>query len=197
MSMKYREFRASFNLITQLPQGIGKLKHLRILILNGNRLEHLCDEICLLTSLQELNLSENKLIELPNNILQLINLKSLKLQANLLQSLPLVLSVMGNLDEIDCTNNPLLTMIPEIWRSDTNSIKAACSLHREYVSALDELSLSNDELISQNQFLQYNHYKMKVPCPLYPTSYTPLHAYLIHHVYLIYIYAIIYYIGGI
>ena len=41
----YREIRASFNKIVTIPPEIGKLKRLRRLIVNSNRIKRLPDEI--------------------------------------------------------------------------------------------------------------------------------------------------------
>ena len=85
-------------------------------LLKSHRLETICDEIGNLKNLEVLALSENLLTELPETIGYMTNLKVLTLQANDLISIPLSLGNLLNLDEIDCTNNPRLEMIPEIWR---------------------------------------------------------------------------------
>jgi len=51
-----------------LPPEISKLKRLKKLILNSNRIKTIPNEICRLELLEELVLSENVLEELPENI---------------------------------------------------------------------------------------------------------------------------------
>ena len=80
-------------------------------------------------NLEHLALSENLLTTLPESMGLMANLKVLTLQANDLVSIPVSLSNLSNLEEIDCTNNPRLEMIPELWRGHSKSVRAICEIH--------------------------------------------------------------------
>lgn len=134
MNLRYicycRQLKASFNKIATLPPEIGKLKRLRILVLNSNRIEKLPDEIGRLDMLEELILSENLLEEVPQTVAMMSTLRVLKLQSNQLKSIPFSLADVVTLEEIDCANNPRLDMIPEKWRGSSEGVLFICRIHR-------------------------------------------------------------------
>ena len=74
--------------------------------------------------------SENNLIELPNTIQNMVALRILKLQNNKIAKLPHELAELSTLEELDCSNNNNLDMVPKAWRGDTESILFICKLHR-------------------------------------------------------------------
>ena len=75
--------------ISAIPDGIGKLVHLKYLGLSGNCIERLPSAIGKLKSLQVLRLSCNELQCLPDEICELTELMTLSLQENHLVYLPL------------------------------------------------------------------------------------------------------------
>jgi Leucine-rich repeat (LRR) protein len=147
-----RDLRASFNLLSRLPTEIGKCRSLRRLILNGNRLEFLCEEVGQLHLLEELVLSENFLEEIPPTIPLLHSLRVLKLQANHLKSLPLTIANMVTLEDIDCTNNPDLHLISDVWKNDTKSLQAVCRIHQGMFTTTIILLINNLFFHSLNDF---------------------------------------------
>lgn len=80
--------------------------------------------------LEELIISENAIEELPLTIANMSALRVLKLQNNRLRTLPQNIADVVTLEEIDCSNNKDLEIIPALWRGDTSSILFICRIHR-------------------------------------------------------------------
>ncbi|GLT62791.1 hypothetical protein SLA2020_354010 [Shorea laevis] len=78
--------------MTELPESIVKLKHLRYLNLSSTAIKRLHDSICKLCNLQTLNLSSCKhLAELPRDMWKLINLRHLDISGTAIKKMPLQL----------------------------------------------------------------------------------------------------------
>lgn len=79
---------------------------------------------------KELVLSENKLQEIPTSLSGLKALRILRLQNNKLKSLPHALGAIITLEDLDCTGNSDLDIVPAAWHSDTAMILWVCRLHK-------------------------------------------------------------------
>ena len=100
------------NELTSIPSSIGNLPNLQILYLNSNRLTSIPRSIGNLTHLTQINLSDNHLTALPTTIGNLINLEYLNLNNNRLTSLPIMENCIS-LKGLKLANNRL-TMFPRI-----------------------------------------------------------------------------------
>ncbi len=121
-------------MIASVPPEIGKLKRIRKIILNSNRIKYLPAEVGRLEMLEELIVSENALEELPSTIATMAMLRVLKIQNNNLKTIPYELIDVVTLEELDVSLNPQLTMIPKLWQGDTNSVLFVCRVHRGSVT---------------------------------------------------------------
>lgn len=157
-----RELKASFNKILSIPPEIGRLKRLRRLVLNSNRLTSLPNEIGRLDQLEELIVSENQLDVIPKQLALLTVLRVLKLQNNKLKTIPFEIADVMTLEEIDCSNNPELSMIPTDWQGDSNSILFICRIHRDYHIRMEEIVVTNKDLTKHSQFLESEQLLLKV-----------------------------------
>ena len=103
----------SSNLIAEIngPSLLPCASTLKILLLDGNQLTSLPDELALLVKLERLSLSNNKLHSLPSVIGSLPNLSLLDVSRNQLSSLPDSMGQLENLEELDASDNRL-TLIP-------------------------------------------------------------------------------------
>ena len=79
---RYLQYYKSRNRLTRLPKSIGKLKKLKILVLNENELRSLPESFGQLIHLRWLSLYHNRLSALPKSIGRLNDLKSLDLRQN-------------------------------------------------------------------------------------------------------------------
>ncbi|XP_062173760.1 putative disease resistance RPP13-like protein 1 [Alnus glutinosa] len=78
--------------ITELPESIGKIKHLRYLNISFSTIKRLPDSICKLCNLQTLNLSDCfGLSVLPREIRKLINLRHLDISRTAIKEMPMQL----------------------------------------------------------------------------------------------------------
>ncbi|XP_059440705.1 putative disease resistance protein At3g14460 [Corylus avellana] len=77
----------------ELPESIGKLKHLRYLNLSFTKIIRLPDSICKLYNLQTLNLSSCEgLSVLPRDVWKLVNLRHLDITGTIIKEMPMQLS---------------------------------------------------------------------------------------------------------
>ncbi|CAO3589647.1 unnamed protein product [Absidia cylindrospora] len=103
------------NILTELPDSIGQLQQLEVLLISKNKLQHLPDSIQYLPRLTELDLSYNQLSHLPS-LGHLTSLCTLLLSHNKLTRLPSDLIGMKRLVTMDLTHNPLPVLPAEITR---------------------------------------------------------------------------------
>ncbi|CAN6449299.1 unnamed protein product [Victoria cruziana] len=102
------ELDASFNLLTDLPAGIGyELVNLQKLLIHLNKMRYLPASICELKSLRQLDAHFNEIHDLPLSIGRLENLEVLNLSSNFcdLTKLPQTIGDLKNLKELDLSNN--------------------------------------------------------------------------------------------
>ena len=93
--------------LTELPQSLGQLAHLELLIVWGNQLTALPESLGQLAQLQTLDVSKNKLRALPESLGQLAHLELLIVWGNQLTALPESLGQLAQLRTLDASNNQL------------------------------------------------------------------------------------------
>ena len=98
--------------LTEIPKEVFKLKHLRILKLNWNKISHLSASLGNLTSLNDLHICYNQLTSLPESLGNLTSLNTLNLLGNKLRSIPESLDNLTSLKRLYLGDNQL-TGIPE------------------------------------------------------------------------------------
>lgn len=111
--------------ITQLPEQIGQLVHLRTLDLRDNQLTTLPEQIGVLPKLSELWLARNEFTTLPEPIRQLSTLRWLTVEGNHLERLPRWIGELKQLRELflglKLHGNPLVDLPLEI--RDLNNLR--------------------------------------------------------------------------
>ena len=68
---------------------------------------------------------------------------------------------MLTLEELVCENNPGLEMVPENWRGHSSSVIFICKVHRVYHARMDELAVTNNDLVRHSQFLEQEQMLMR------------------------------------
>ena len=127
----------------------------------NNRLKTIPSEIGRLEMLEELVLSENKIEDLPHTVSLMVNLRVLKLQNNKLRTIPYEIAEILTLEELDCSNNDYLEMVPAKWRGDTESVLFTCRVHRDYNIKMEEMLITNSDLVKHSQFLEQEQLAQK------------------------------------
>jgi len=93
------------NNLTEIPEGVTKLKNITHLIVKMNHIKHISN-VCQMTTLTYLSLGHNLITDIPSKIDQLVNLKTLNVAYNQLRTLPVELGNLKNLNLIICNHNP-------------------------------------------------------------------------------------------
>ncbi len=101
------------NQLTALPEAIGRLTALQLLVLTGNQLTALPESFGQLTVLQNLLLSQNQLTALPGAIGRLAALQNLDLSQNQLTALPEAIAGLTALQSLNLSQNQL-TALPDV-----------------------------------------------------------------------------------
>ena len=108
--------------ITELPPEIGRLTHLKKLILGRNKLSSFPAEIRHLTDLTTLDLTSNQFSVFPDEIVELVNLTELYLSANDLTEISSKISNLTKLETLYLNANKL-TAIPHEISKLTNLLR--------------------------------------------------------------------------
>ena len=112
VNLEYLDLRENKNL-SELPEGIGKLKSLKTLGLSACSLKKLPESFSRLNNLEVLHLQHNKLEVLPEDIGSLKHLRKLNIEENKLQILPKSIVKLDNLRYIKLRENPNLKLTEE------------------------------------------------------------------------------------
>lgn len=97
----------SYAQLSNFPTSTGSLKQLKTLLLAGNPIKTLPDDLSQLTALEELSLNHNRLSSLAGDWTGLKQLKKLHLYNNELKTLPDSFIHLINLEELNMAANPL------------------------------------------------------------------------------------------
>ncbi len=148
-----RVLRLSGNQLTNLPDSITKLSNLIALYLSSNQLTNLPDSITKLSNLTWLNLSNNQLNNLPNSIINLSSLTWLDLSSNQLSIFPDSIGKLSSLIALDLSRNQLTNLPDSItklsnltWLNLSNNQLSIFPDSIGRLSYLTELYLSSNQL---------------------------------------------------
>ncbi|MGA2797882.1 MAG: COR domain-containing protein [Thermoguttaceae bacterium] len=148
------------NQLTSLPESLRQLTQLQRLNLHGNQLTSLPETLRQLTQLRRLDLSKNQLTSVPEWLCQLTKLRTLNLSNNRLKLLPKTLGRLAKLRVLELNNN-YLTSLPESLRQLTQL--EWLDIRGTYLTSLPEwlgrltqlqtLNLSDNQLTSLPEWL--------------------------------------------
>ncbi len=141
--------------LTKIPEQVFELKHLKILILNNNRIYEIPKYIENLANLTHLYLSENQLSTIPESVENMANLTWLDLGGNQLSSIPEFMVNMANLTWLSLARNQL-SSIPEFmgnmanltWLSLAGNQLSSIPESMGNLSNLTGLSLTENPLVN-------------------------------------------------
>jgi len=100
--------------LESLPKDIGRLSELETLTAYNNKLAHFPEQFAKLIQLRKLGLSANLLAKFPNEILSLVRLDELRLTGNALEELPSRIDALEELRDLRLKNNKLTCLPPAI-----------------------------------------------------------------------------------
>jgi len=143
--------------IKELPNSIGKLSNLTTLLVYRNRLTEIPSAIGNLKNLTSLNFQENRITILPKEIGNLFRLRNLHLQRNKLEKLPVEIVYLDKLEKLDAREN-LLPTPPEILEniSAPKVILSACfgiSTFEITLKQIDKLLIEVEEAAKSHKSL--------------------------------------------
>lgn len=104
------------NKLKKLPRTFSQLSNLEVLNLDNSQLAVFPDEITRLPALRRLYLGHNKITHLPPSIARLTRLKTLRIDNSLLRALPTELGTLIQLQNLDLSNNYLSYLPKELGR---------------------------------------------------------------------------------
>ena len=145
----------SCNNLMILPNTIENLKKLQTLKANGNKLQFLPVNIGDCSSLVNLYLNENVLESIPDELSHCRKLQILKIQNNALSYLsPKLALLKETMQEMDVSNNPNLSMIPEKIRRNTVLIMWVLQYHEIKLNEISRIKLKNrDDIMSRSSIM--------------------------------------------
>jgi internalin A len=134
--------------LTELPEAIAELSHLRVLYLGGNQLTTLPESVTRLSDLRSLFIESNKLKSLPESMAQLSQLTVLYLDDNQLTMLPESLQKLTRLKQLYLHRNKALGLPEEVlgpsWRDYSLPAKPAAILDYYFRARAGEKSPLNE-----------------------------------------------------
>jgi Leucine-rich repeat (LRR) protein len=133
--------------IAEIPSAIGRLVHLRSLVLDSNGLKTIPQEVGNLRSLQVLTVMYNKLVDLPPTLARLSNLERLGLANNRLKEIP-----------------PFVCALPKLRK-----LLLGCNKITVVPDAFSDLSPCLEQINLVNNPLMYIHMKCNQPKFVYNT----------------------------
>lgn len=110
-----RKLALSHNNLQSLPEELGALKRLEILLIDHNNMNELPASIGKLESLRVLNVSGNKLSELTLDFSSLQKLRIIEAHSNLINVLSRDIHKLTKLESLDISNNKLSTLPSELF----------------------------------------------------------------------------------
>ena len=142
-----KQLNVACNNITSIDgEGIAKLKHLRVLKINGNAISSIPCSIGRCKKLEVLMASENKLKDIPASLVNCQSLQILKLQHNSISDIPLAFHrLSGSIEEFDLSGNTELTMIPEDVRADASVVMWILGTHAKKRDDILKLQMATKE----------------------------------------------------
>ena len=111
------------NRLSSLPSLIGTMLSLRRLLLHSNNLMVLPDSICLLSGLEQLDVHKNMISTLPSAIGKLAGLQKLDISENKLSELPVSICELSETLQLSVGRNPLEKPSVEQARQGVGSIR--------------------------------------------------------------------------
>ncbi len=124
-----KELRLSSNHLSSLPEALGLLDNLVLLVASHNEIQKLPCSVGKLRQLKQLDLSNNQIRYLPDTVGYLTALTELDVSRNQLMTLPYSLGSISSLSDISVSRNPL-PMMPFSVRSSADVLRYLQSVAR-------------------------------------------------------------------
>ena len=154
----------SHNKFKSLPDAIGSLSHLEILLLENNELETLSSDFSGLVQLRQLILSNNKFAKFPHVACELKHLEVLDLSHNSIESLPPVISKLQRLIVLKLNNNQIATFDQELCTlKELQVLDLSSNQLQEVLENVADMEKLNDIDLSDNRFPEFPKTVFSIP----------------------------------
>jgi len=133
------------NEITKCSVELGKCIRLRTLDLSFNRLDLIPSSIGCCVLLEVINFKSNFLVTLPSEMGNIIALRILEVQDNKLEYIPSSIAGIPTLEEIHCSGNDKLIMVPSDMRDSSDMVLWSLRLHLSQATSINKKMSIHDK----------------------------------------------------
>ena len=133
------------NVIEKCSSEIGKCIRLRNLDLSFNRLDEIPSSIGCCILLEVINFKSNFLVTLPSEMGNIIALRILEVQDNKLEYIPSTIAGIPTLEEIHCSGNDKLEMVPPDMRESSDMVLWSLRLHLSQATSINDKMAIHDK----------------------------------------------------
>ena len=136
--------------LTAIPTEVYAFRNLKILVLSGNKISRVEQDIGNLKNLESIDLNQNKLTTFPSYVCQLVALKQLSLAKNKIGSIPSCIQYFEKLESLDLfqtylTDLPIeISKLSQLKYLDLRGMNFDVTFHEKWLALLKNTKVELD-----------------------------------------------------